>query len=75
MLKISVQLLDPEKGYRQPSLVTEKHRKVLRQLLVVLEDLIDENEGKDNMRGINYGAIQLIMRPTGLMLIYHLRTF
>ena len=48
---------DPEERYRESPLVTEKHRKVLRQLLTVLEDLIDENESKENMKGINYNII------------------
>ena len=35
--------------------MTEKHRKVLRQLLIVLEDLIDENEAKGDkvIKGIS----------------------
>ena len=46
---------DAKGRYRESPLVTEKHRKVLRQLLIVLEDLIDENEAKGDkaMRGIN----------------------
>ena len=52
-------------------MVTEKHRKVLRQLLTVLEDLIDENESNEDMKGINYGTTQSTIRYTDLMLIYH----
>ena len=44
----------PRKGYREPPLITEKHRKVLFQLLTVLEELIDENEGEEDMKGMNY---------------------
>ena len=39
---------DPEERHRESSLVTNKHRKVLRQLLTVLEDLISENEAKED---------------------------
>ncbi|PAV18425.1 WD40 domain containing protein [Pyrrhoderma noxium] len=49
---------DAKGRYRESPLVTEKHRKVLRQLLTVLEELIDENEDKEDMKERPKSVIQ-----------------
>ena len=66
---------DAKGRYRESPLVTEKHRNVLRPLFMVLEELMDENVGKDakNTKGINYSIIQsIIIRSTDLLFIYHI---
>lgn len=49
----------PRKGYRKSSLTKERRIQVLRQLLTVLEDLIDENEGKEDTKGRKYNIIHI----------------